>query len=223
MAEAAGLQYRLRLPITSGTGTTGSPALIMMHGYGANEGDIYELLPYIDRQVLIAAVRAPGLYNDDERGSFKWYDMDLQTCEAAPGAPDPSVQLMLTFIEQLAASAGISLDPARLFVGGFSQGAVMALNLAYLRPELFAGVVAHSCPFSDELDRRLRAANLRGKPFFLAHGQQDFLSIDRHGRAAARTLREIGADLTYHEYDFGHETSVKSRQDLADWLKPKIQ
>lgn len=221
LAEAAGITYRLRAP-QGGEGKV--PTIIMIHGYGANEGDVYELVPYFDKRLLIAAPRGPGLYSDDTRGSFKWYTMDLQTCQAEPGAPDPGLAQLLASIEALPASLGLDIDPAHLFIGGFSQGAVMSLAAVSARPELFAGVICHSCPFSEELAGRLRGAadQLRGKPFFLAHGQNDFLPIDDHGRKTAEVLREIGADLTYKEYDFAHETTVQSRQDMADWLNPRL-
>jgi phospholipase/carboxylesterase len=196
----------------------------MIHGYGANEGDVFELVPYFDRRLLIAAPRGPGLYSPDPRGSFKWYDMDLQTCQAAPGAPDPALGQLLQSFEDLPGAVSLEIDPAHFFIGGFSQGATMSLAAVSARPELFAGVVCHSCPYSEELAQRLRGAadKLRGKPVFLAHGLNDFLPVAEHGREVAAVLREIGADLTYKEYDFAHETSPQSRQDMADWLNPRL-
>jgi phospholipase/carboxylesterase len=150
--------------------------------------------------------------------------MDLQTCQSEPGAQTLNLAQLLESIEALPQSAGLELDPAHRFIGGFSQGAVMALVAASAKPALFAGVVCHSCPYSEELAGRLRAAagQLRGKPVFLAHGLNDFLPIAEHGRKVAEVLREIGADLTYKEYDFAHETSPQSRQDMAGWLNPRL-
>lgn len=223
LIEVAGLPYRLRYPEAANQAVV--PAIVMIHGYGANEGDVYELVPYFDRRLLIAAPRGPGLYSSDPRGSFKWYAMDLQTCQAAPGAPDPALQQLLQSMEGLPAGVGLEIDSTQFFIGGFSQGAVMSLAAVSARPELFAGVICHSCPYSEELGERLRGAadKLRGKPIFLAHGLNDFLPIEQHGRKVAGVLREIGADLTYKEYDFAHETSEQSRQDMAQWLNPRLK
>ncbi len=222
LTQAAGLTYRLRLPAPINQGA--APAIVMIHGYGANEGDVFELVPYFDPRLLIAAPRGPGLYSPDPRGSFKWYDMDLQTCQAELGAPDPGLKQLLESIEVLPASVGLEVDPAQLFIGGFSQGATMSMAAVSARPELFAAVICHSCPYSEELAERLRgvADKLRAKPFFLAHGLHDFLPIAEHGRKVAEVLREIGVDLTYKEYDFAHETSEQSRQDMAQWLNPRL-
>lgn len=222
LVEANGLTYRLRRPKNPGPAPV--PAIIMIHGYGANEGDVFELVPYFSHQLLIAAPRGPGQYSLDPRGSFKWYDMDLQTCQSKPGDQELNLAQLLASITTLPASVSLEIDPAHHFIGGFSQGAVMSLVAACARPELFAALVCHSCPYSDELAGRLRnaAAQLRGKPVFLVHGLNDFLPVAEHGRKLAGVLREIGVDLTYKEYDFAHETSPQSRQDMADWLNPRI-
>jgi phospholipase/carboxylesterase len=223
LIEAAGLTYRVRRPEAINQPTV--PTIVMIHGYGANDGDVYELVPYYDRRLLIAAPRGPGLYSADPRGSFKWYDMDLQTCQAEPGAPDQNLPLLLQSLEALPSSVNLEIDPSQFYIGGFSQGAVMSLVAVSARPELFTGVICHSCPYSEELAQRLRGAadKLRGKPFFLAHGMNDFLPIAEHGRKLAEVLREIGADLTYKEYEFGHETSEQSRRDMAAWLNPRLK
>lgn len=215
LLEAAGLTFRFR---PASEQAQNVPVLLIMHGYGANDGDAYELVPLVERQVAIVSVRGPGNYSDDPRGSFKWYDMDLNTCTAEPHAPDQSLQQLLDFMPAFPGSAGLTVAPDQFFVGGFSQGAVMSLALVAARPALFAGAIIHSCPFSEELAERLQAADLTGKPFFVAHGLHDFLPIEANGRALVALLQQSGADVTYHEYDFGHETSLQSRQDLADWL-----
>ena len=50
----------------------GSPALIMIHGFGANEGDIYELVSDVDRRLLVVAPRGPMQVDDNPRGSWRW-------------------------------------------------------------------------------------------------------------------------------------------------------
>ena len=220
LQEGGGMTYLLRLPSVKIDKPV--PALVMMHGRGANEGDIYELVPYVDKRVLVVAPRAPMLNSDDPRGSFKWYDIS-QPGDPAEGGIDASVRKVIKFIEQLGPTLGVEIDPAQIYIGGFSQGAAMSYAVVSERPELVAGVIGHSGPFNDRAEARLRQANLKGKPFFVAHGTQDFLKIDEHGRRAAKVLKEIGTDLTYKEYDFAHETTVESRHDLADWLNSRLK
>jgi phospholipase/carboxylesterase len=214
MIEGNVLTYRLRLPAET---TTAAPVLIMIHGYGANDGDIYELVPFIDPKVVVVAPRAPLLYSDDPRGSFKWSDTDIAGL-ANPAALADSVQKILGLIEKLPDLLDISLDLNQLFVGGFSQGGILAYALVSRRPDLFAGVIAHSAPFNPEIEAQLRATELQGKPFFVAHGRTDNWVALEQGQTAVKVLQELGAAVEYHEYDFAHETSIQSRRHLADWL-----
>jgi len=221
LIEGDTLTYLLRLPAEVSDKPV--PTLLLMHGRGANEGDVFELTQYIDRRFMIIAPRAPMKFSDDPRGSFMWYD-NIEPGVAVPGSLETAVQKVVDFMGEVEQSAGVKIDRNQLYIGGFSQGAAMSYALIRAYPDMAAGVMAHSSPFREGQEAELRqvAAKLKGKPFFVAHGTGDFLNIDEHGRRAARFLREIGADLTYKEYSFAHETSPQSRQDLADWLNPRL-
>jgi phospholipase/carboxylesterase len=178
-------------------------------------------VPYVDPSVLIVAPRAPHYYNDDPRGNFKWTDTEMSEL-AIPAKFSNNVQKILELVEQLPAKEGVAFDPNKIFVGGFSQGAIISYALVGERPDLFAGVIAHSGPFNPEIEAKLSGVSLKDKPFFIAHGRTDQWVNVEQGRTAGRVLKELGVDVSYHEYDFMHETSPQSRKDLADWLSAKL-
>lgn len=221
LVEASPLTYLLRLPAQDNGGKP-VPTLVMMHGRGANQGDIYELVPYVDKRVMIVAPRAPVKFSDDPRGSFMWYE-NVQPGTPAPGTLETALEKLAALIDQLEQSTGVTIDRSQLYIGGFSQGAVMSYALVSAYPELVAGVLAHSGPFSEELATRLRQANLQGKPFFIAHGTRETMLPIDHAQRAVKTLKEAGADVTYREYPIAHETSDESRRDLADWLNSRLK
>ncbi len=220
LVDQKGLVYRLRLP--EGKPGRPSPVLVMIHGRGANEGDIYELVPNIDRRVLIAAPRGPLLFDKNPRGNFAWYEFTgsgLSDWKAI----EPSLKKLVDFIKDLEETAGVPVDRGQIYFGGFSQGAAMSYALVAAHPDLAAGVIAHSGPFHPIIGEKLSRANLKGKPFFIAHGQNDFLPPRENGRKAAELLKGLGAEVTYKEYPFAHETSPESRQDLDNWLIPRLK
>jgi phospholipase/carboxylesterase len=114
------------------------------------------------------------------------------------------------------------LDPAALFVMGFSQGAVMSAALSLTIPERVRGVVMHSgyVPTESGLDFKVEEAT--GKSFFVAHGLYDEVIPVRFGRAAHEYLGRIGAEVTYQEYPIGHSISEESLDDLSEWLTNRI-
>jgi predicted esterase len=107
-----------------------------------------------------------------------------------------------------------SVDPARVFVSGFSDGGSYALTLGLANGDLFARVVAFSPGF---VPGRFAPA---GTPrVFVSHGRADeILAIERSGRSIARNLTRAGYDVRYEEFDGRHEVPPRIRDAALDWL-----
>jgi phospholipase/carboxylesterase len=63
---------------------------------------------------------------------------------------------------------------------------------------------------------------LAGLPIFVAHGSRDMLIPINQGRDARAKLSELPVELTYREYDMGHEVSYDSLKDITEWLKERL-
>jgi phospholipase/carboxylesterase len=106
-----------------------------------------------------------------------------------------------------------AIDPARVTLGGLSDGATYALALGLLNGDLFTRIVAFSAGFLKPVDRH-------GKPrVFISHGIWDaVLDINIGGRAIARQLTYEGYDVTYREFDGGHEVPDAIASEAFAWL-----
>jgi phospholipase/carboxylesterase len=198
------------------------PALIMMHGWGANEGDIFELVPFVREDVIIAAPRAPLIATDDPRGSFCWFT------SSRVGKPQPhefsdAVKLIIDFIERLEEASGFPVDRAQVYVGGFSQGGGMSNLVSCAHPEVVAGAIVHSGFMPTPPPIELNEAGLKGKPFIVLHGTKETIVPLERGEAAANYLRNLGAEVEFLTFPIAHETSIESRQALANWLNSRIK
>lgn len=162
------------------------------------------------------------LASNDPRGSFKWFET-LQLATPSPAILQAVLEKLVSLIGELDKSSGLTIDRTQLYVGGFSQGALMSYFLAGAHPELVAGVIAHSAPFSQAIETQLRQANLRGKPFFVAHGTNETLLPIEYAQRAVKTLKEAGAEVTYREFPLAHQISIESRQALAAWLNARLK
>jgi phospholipase/carboxylesterase len=122
---------------------------------------------------------------------------DPRTWDGIRGDLGPDVTFLNRALERVFEMADI--DPARISVGGFSDGATYALTLALINGDLFSRVVAWSPGFyvDDEV---------HGKPrFYVSHGRSDeILPIDRCSRVIVPRLQRRGYDVTYKEFDGGH-------------------
>jgi poly(3-hydroxybutyrate) depolymerase len=113
------------------------------------------------------------------------------------------------------AFARCAVDPARMCVEGFSDGASYALSLAQANGDLFPRAVAFSPGFIPAF-----SSGLVGKAeFFVSHGRQDpILNIDQASRRIVPSLRSDGYQVLYSEFDGGHTVPAETALAAAQWM-----
>ena len=195
LAGADGRECLLYVP-ASYDATRPAPFVLWLHGAGrAARGALAPLAPLADAAGLI--LLAP--------------DARMHTWDVIVGGYGPDV----TFIDQALAYtfAHCAVDPARVAIGGFSDGASYAHSLGLINGDLLTHVIAFSPGFTAHTTRR-------GKPqVYVSHGvHDDILPIDRCGRRVVHALRGAGYDVNYHEFDGPHTVPSVIAQDAVNWL-----
>jgi phospholipase/carboxylesterase len=109
--------------------------------------------------------------------------------------------------------ARLAIDPARLAIGGFSDGASYALSLGLANGDLFPRVVVGSPGF-------VMPAEAHGRPkFFISHGTADqILPIDQCSRVIVPRLKAMGYDVTYREFEGRHELPPEIAREAFQWM-----
>jgi phospholipase/carboxylesterase len=200
--------------------SAGPPLLLLLHGYGSNEHDLFGLAPYLDPRFLIVSVRAPYTLMP---GGYAWFELgwtatgitiDFQQAQRS------RKQLVGFIAEALAAYGG---DPTRVYLLGFSQGAIMSATATLTEPELIAATVLMSGRVPEEIRPAIAGAErLAGKPFLVIHGIYDEVLPIQNGRSSRAILESLPVDLTYREYPMGHEISPQSLADVIAWLAARL-
>jgi thioredoxin 1 len=197
------------------TGSNADRLLLLLHGYGADERDLGGLLGYLDPDGRFAVVLPRGPIAAPP--GFSWFDL---------GAEDPN-EAAVGFAEALAAvddlldaaCAEHGFDRGQAVVGGFSQGAGLALALGLgptdrTRP---AGVLAMS-PFVPPGLLQIDLDAARDVAVLLQHGTADPMIPTKGSRGLAEALVDAGLPVVYGEYPMGHEVSLESVQQGQRWL-----
>src|SRR5215471_19838142 len=114
------------------------PLLLLLHGIGSNEHDLYGLAPFLDKRFLIISVRAPNTLGP---GSYAWFEVEFapQGPVINPKQSEASLKTLITFIKETVTA--YRADPKQVYLMGFSQGAIMSASVALTRPDLVAGAV----------------------------------------------------------------------------------
>jgi phospholipase/carboxylesterase len=189
-------------------------ALVLLHGRGADENDLFPLLDELDPQRRLHGYTPRGPLSLPPGGAH-WYVV------REIGAPDKetfdaSNELAGDWLAAFAEQTGV--PPAQTVLGGFSQGAVMtyALGLGHGRPRP-AGLIALSgfIPTVDGFELDL-APPL--PPVAIGHGTYDPVISVEWSRHAKQELDQAGAEVLYREYPLPHAIDPGYLSELSSWL-----
>lgn len=190
-----------------------APALVLLHGRGADEHDLFGLFDVLDPDRRWRGITVGGPLALPPGGKH-WY--------VVPRVGFPEPDTFRASYDALAALLDdeLALDWSRTVVGGFSQGTVMsyALGLGAGRPAP-AGILALSgfIPTVEGWEAQPR----RGLPVLIAHGTQDpVISVD-FARDAQRRLPELGAVVEVHEFAGGHNLDPRGLPTIQRWLRAR--
>lgn len=197
------------LPIRVREGT-GEATLVLLHGRGADEHDLFGLFDVIDpeRRLRGITVGGPLLLPP---GGRHWYVVPQV------GFPDRDTFTATFAALQHTLDEELSLDWSRTVVGGFSQGSVMsyALGLGSGRPNP-AGILALS-GFIPTVEG-WTADVPSGLPIFVGHGDRDPVISVEFARSARDLLEAGGAEVTYRESPMAHTIDPRVLPGVQRWL-----
>jgi phospholipase/carboxylesterase len=211
------LLYTAHIPAGEGP----FPAIIALHGWGASAHDLLGLAPLLHggRAVTLCPQGSVTVPFGGGQYGYGWFQLhpgmppDIEAFQHAAAA-------LREFIDM--ALARYPVDPARVVVTGFSQGGMMAYELALRQPSRFAGLAALSSWFPAPLAETLpKLPEHEGFPVLILHGTQDDRIEVERARESREALRPYGISLTYREFDMRHEIRQDALRVLLQWLDQK--
>ncbi|GAK97597.1 serine esterase [Nonlabens tegetincola] len=203
-----------------------APLLLLLHGYGSNEEDLFSFSSEIDPNIFVVSARAP--YEIPPYGAA-WYAINFDAAGGKFSDLDQaksSMELLDTFIEELKNSYPI--DPNNINLLGFSQGAILSYALSFKHLGMFNNVVAMSGYLNKELIEneddvvaRFRES-VKKTNYFISHGTMDQVIPLDWASEAPKFMSELKADYLYKNYPIGHGVSRDNFYDMKEWLEKRI-
>jgi phospholipase/carboxylesterase len=188
--------------------------LVLFHGRGADENDLFPVLDLLDPERKLLGVTPRGPLSLPPGGAH-WYALGgLGTPD--PGTFLPTYETASSWLDKLGDEAGI--PPEKTVLGGFSQGAVMtyALGLGAGRPRpaaliALSGFIPTVPGFELDLTPTF-------PPIAIGHGTYDPVIGVEWGRRAKAQLEGAGAEPIYREYPLPHAIDPRFVAELREWL-----
>jgi len=195
-------------------------ALILLHGRGVDERDLYPMLDELDPDRRLFAITPGGPVTNLPPGGRHWYVVERV------GYPDEStflqtIEPLCGFLDGTLDARGISWE--KTVIGGFSQGAVMACAVAVGadRPRA-AGLLMCSGFYPEVPGWPMDPGAKRDMPAYLTHGVHDPVIPIDFGRRARDLLTAGGLDVTYREAPVQHGIDFRLIPEMRGWVTSVI-
>lgn len=197
-----------------------NPLLLLLHGYGSNEADLFSFATELPEEYFIISARAPY---DMQYGSYAWYAINFDADENKFSDHEQakvSRDLIARFIDELIEAYPIDANHISLI--GFSQGAILSYAVALSYPEKVQKVVAMSGYLNLEIIAEDYLKNDFSKlKIFASHGTVDQVIPVDWARRTPAIVEKLGINTTYKEYPVGHGVAPQNFYDFKNWLQEK--
>ena len=195
--------------------------LILLHGYGSNEEDLFSFATELPDDLIIISARAPQTLGF---GGYAWYTINFtSSAEKFSDIPEALISrdLIAKFIVEVQEKYNIT--PAKTFLLGFSQGTILSYSVALNHPNLVQKVIALSGYVTPELlPENLEQNDYKLLDFFISHGSVDQVIPVDWARRSKPFLDKLEIKNTYSEFPVGHGVAPQNFYEFKDWLVKRI-
>ena len=216
------MDYSLKHIVRKPKIATENPSLLLMlHGYGSNEQDLFSFAHELPDNLLIVSARAPLSI---AFGGYAWYSIHFEADDDKFSDIPEAIQardLLVKFIDELQDT--YHFDPKNSFLMGFSQGTILSYALVLSFPEKIRNILALSGYVNEELILKPVDISLyKDLDFFCSHGNVDPVIPVEWARKTPGFLQNLNIKHEYKEYSVGHGVAPQNFIDLKEWINKHI-
>ncbi len=215
-AGPTNLVHCVHIPPTASAGQP-APLVVMIHGWAGDESSMWVFRQALPPGVVIVAPRAPVALPE---GGYGWFTYSSRLVPE-PGSLAAGLRQLEEFINSL--PGYYPVDPNRLVVMGFSQGAMIGNAFVYANPDRAVGMASLAGAFPPVIEGDPINNWLAGLPVFIAHGREDDVVPVEHARQTKAVYQSLGAAVTYGEYRAAHKMHMQGLKDLRRWLEDVLK
>ena len=194
-----------------------NPVLLLLHGYGSNEEDLFSFASELPENYYIISARAPYTL---QYGSFAWYAINFDADEnkfSDLEQAKSSRDIIASFIDEIAVKYPVNKNDLTLI--GFSQGCILGYAVALSYPEKVKKAVLMGGYFNTEIAKdNFENNNFSKLKIFASHGTVDQVVPVDWARKAKPLLDNLKIENDYREYLIGHGISPQNFHDFKNWL-----
>ena len=211
------LQYIVREPSEK---IENPPLLILLHGYGSNEQDLFSFAEELPKELLIVSAQAPY---EMGYGGFAWYAINFDDVNGKFSdlkQAKTSIDIIANFIDEI--KAKYNTNPNKTFLLGFSQGAILSYSLSFIYPNKVNYVIALSGYINDKMIPKQISDNIK-TAYYCSHGTVDQVLPVAWARKSKPFLDNLDLENVYSEYNVGHGVAPQNFYSFKSWIENHLK
>ncbi|MBT8395182.1 MAG: alpha/beta fold hydrolase [Flavobacteriaceae bacterium] len=198
-----------------------APLLIMLHGYGSDENDLFSFSSELPEELFIISLKAP--YSLEPFG-HAWYAINFDAQQNKWSNTEQAIKsrdLVAKFIDEAIEHYPVKKENLTLL--GFSQGTVLSYAVAFMYPEKVQNIVALSGYIDkDLLPDKADVNGYKHLDFYCSHGVEDQVIPVDWARRAQPFLNSLNIKNKYSEFPVGHGVAPQNFYEFKEWLKNRL-
>lgn len=210
------LHYIVRKPQQE---TENPPVLILLHGYGSNEQDLFSFAEELPKELLIISAQAPY---EMGYGGYAWYAINFDNVNGKFSdlkQAKTSIDAIASFIEEI--KVKYNTKPNKTFLLGFSQGAILSYSLSFIYPNKVNHVIALSGYINNEMIPKKISDKIK-TDYYCSHGTVDQVLPVDWARKSKPFLDNLNLHNDYSEYNVGHGVAPQNFYSFKSWIEARL-
>ncbi|MFI1745897.1 alpha/beta hydrolase [Thalassobellus sediminis] len=201
--------------------TENAPLLILLHGYGSDENDLFSFANELPEELFIISVKAP--YTLQPYGNA-WYAINFDADKGKWSDNEQAIEsrdLISKFIDEAIATYPVNKESVSLL--GFSQGSILSYAVALTYPKKIKNIVALSGYINQDLfPDDINQKDYSNLDFYCSHGSVDQVIPVQWAQQTPPFLKGLNIAHKYSEFPVGHGVAPQNFYELKDWLSKRI-
>lgn len=210
------LHYLIRKPKTK---SENPPLLILLHGYGSNEQDLFSFADELPDDLLIVSAQAPLSMGF---GGYAWYSINFDDINGKFSnlqEARQAIDKISFFIDKI--KSKYNTNPEKTFLLGFSQGAILSYSLSFFFPNKVNHVIALSGYINSDILPSEIPSNIH-TDYYCSHGSVDQVLPVEWARKSKPFLDHLNLKNVYTEYPVGHGVAPQNFFSFKKWIEERL-
>lgn len=196
--------------------------VVMMHGFGSNDADLFSLAPYFPEDYIVVSLQAPVHLGGT---SYQWFTIingNNISIEKQEAEVNNSEALIVSTIKILQEKYNVPAE--RTFIGGFSQGGIMSYQIGLKDPSIANGIFVMSGRMLSYLKASTDKLPASGLNIFIGHGEQDNVLNFTEATNAKLWLENRKYKVTFKSYKgLPHSIAQEEIKDVLDFINASLK